>query len=174
MAGATRDRMTVDLRGIGDAVRAAARARHMTIAALARQSLVDAIGEIPKPGHAVDVEHLATSRPTVKLTLRLPAAYAERLAQSANSLGLSYGSYIARLLNGTPLPKPTTDSKADRAALLASNDQLATLSADLNALMRLLRQAQSAEVAAYRQRIATVDNEIREHLDRVAAFLSNP
>jgi hypothetical protein len=145
----------------------------MTIAVLARQSLVHAIEEIPKPGHAVDVEHLATSRPTVKLTLRLPAAYAEHLAQTARGLGVSYGDYVARLVNGTPLPQLAIDRKADRAALLASNDQLATLSADLNALMRLLRQAQSAEVAAYRQRIATVDTEIRHHLDRVDAFLSS-
>lgn len=174
MAGATRDRVTVDLRGIGDAVRAAAMARQTTIAALVRQALVDAIGVMATPAQAADVQHFGTAQPTAKLTLRLPGPEAERLAQTAHSLGLSYGACVARLIKGTPLPQPATDRRADRAALLASSDQLAVLSADLNALMRLLRQAQSAEVAAYRQRIATVDTEIRAHLDRVELFLSSP
>ena len=44
MALTSRDRVGVDLRGIGDAVRAAARARQITIAAFAREALVVAIG----------------------------------------------------------------------------------------------------------------------------------
>ena len=49
MAGATRDRVTEDFRDIGDAVRAAAVASQTTIDALARQALVDAMGEIASP-----------------------------------------------------------------------------------------------------------------------------
>jgi hypothetical protein len=174
MAGKTRDRVTLDLRGIGDAVRSAARVRNTTIAALARRALVDALEEIPTSGHLIDLAYVATCRPAVKLTLRLPSNDAERLAQTAHKLGLSYGALVARLLNGTPLPMPATDRQADRAALSESNDQLAALSTDLNALMRLLRLARSAEVAGFRQRIATVDTEIRQHLDRVSAFICNP
>jgi hypothetical protein len=173
MAGATRDRVTVDLRGIGDAVRDAARTRSITIAALARQALVDAVGKITSHTQVLDLDGFATPRPTVKLTLRLPGADAERLVLSAGSLGLSYGAYVARLVSGIPLPQPAADRTADRAALLASSDHLATLSADLNALMRRLRLAQSAEAAAYRQRISTVDTEIRQHLERAAAFISS-
>ena len=42
MTGTARDRVGVDLRGIGDAVRAAARARQTTVAAFAREALVEA------------------------------------------------------------------------------------------------------------------------------------
>ena len=41
---ASRDRVGVDLRGIGDAVRAAALVRHSTVAAFAREALLEAIG----------------------------------------------------------------------------------------------------------------------------------
>jgi hypothetical protein len=40
MSGASRDRVTVDLRGIGDAVRAAAAVRGMGVAQLVRRALV--------------------------------------------------------------------------------------------------------------------------------------
>ena len=40
MAGASRDRVTIDLRGIGDAVRAAAACRGMGVAQLVRRALV--------------------------------------------------------------------------------------------------------------------------------------
>jgi hypothetical protein len=77
MAGATRDRVTVDLRGIGDAVRAAAGVRNTTIAALARQALVDAVGEITPALCGSSIDHIATSRSTVKLILRLPGVAAQ-------------------------------------------------------------------------------------------------
>ena len=40
MAGTSRDRVTIDLRGIGDAVRAAASVRGMGVAQLVRRALV--------------------------------------------------------------------------------------------------------------------------------------
>ena len=44
MAGSSRDRVTIDLRGIGDAVRTAAAGRGQTVAAFARQALVASTG----------------------------------------------------------------------------------------------------------------------------------
>lgn len=44
MAAALRDRVTIDLRGIGNAVREAAKSRGATLAVFARQALVDAMG----------------------------------------------------------------------------------------------------------------------------------
>ena len=43
MVGAPRDRVVIDLRGIGDAVRSAAAQRRTTVAHLARQALLSTI-----------------------------------------------------------------------------------------------------------------------------------
>ncbi len=53
-----------------------------------------------------------------KLTLRLPQRHADALILSAGALGLSYGEYLARLVDGSLLPQPIAERQADRAALL--------------------------------------------------------
>jgi len=170
MATTSRDRIGIDLRGIGDAVRAAARARQTTIAAFAREALVEAIG---RPSTLPEVSATESSRAEiVKLTLRMRQRDAEALNSNATHLGLSYGEYVARLVKQIPLPMPAAERAADRAALMISNDNLAALSVDLAALMRLLRMAKSAQVERYRRRIETVDLDIRRHLDRVSALIA--
>jgi len=170
MATTSRDRLGVDLRGIGDAVRAAARARQTTVAAFAREALIEALG---RPSTLPKVS-VAESGPAeiVKLTLRMRQPEAEALNLNATRLGLSYGEYVARLVKQTPLPMPAAERVADRAALLASSDNLGALSVDLASLIRLLRMGNSAEVERYRRRIETVDLDIRRHLDRVSALIA--
>ena len=172
MASASRDRVSIDLRGIGDAVRTAAAARGDTLAAFARQALVDAAGQTSSAAD-VPAAPIEVKPPIVKLSLRLRESDAELLVMNAAALGLSYGDYVARLVNRTPLPLPAAHRAADRLALLASTDQLATISTDLNAFMRLLMRAQSAQIETYRQRIHSVDTDIRRHLDRASAFIAD-
>ena len=90
----------------------------------------------------------------------------------AGALGLSYGEYVAQLVNGSRLPQPIAKRQADRAALLASNDQLAALSADPNAFVTLLRRADVERAKAYRERLESADAEIRRHLDRASALIA--
>ncbi len=171
MATPARDRVGVDLRGIGGAVRAAARTRQITVAALAREALIEAIG---RPSTLPEVVPADFGRADiVKLTLRLRQPEAEALVLNAAGLGVSYGEYVGRLVRQTPLPMPAAERAADRAALMASSDNLAALSVDLAAFMRLLRMANSAEIEKYRRRIETVDLEIRRHLDRVSALIAS-
>ena len=170
MAQPSRDRVGVDLRGIGDAVRAAARARRITVAAFARDALVEAIGRLSTLPEASPVDFGQAE--IVKLTLRMRRPEADALILTAVGLGLSYGEYVARLVKKTPLPMPARERAADRAALMASSDSLAALSVDLAAFMRLLRMGKSDEIEKYRRRIDTVDQEIRRHLDRVSALIA--
>jgi len=170
MAPPSRDRVGVDLRGIGDSVRAAARARHCTVAAFARDALVEALGRTSTLPHCIAEVGRAE---IVKLSLRMRQHEAEALILSAGGLGLSYGEYVARLVTQTPLPMPAAERAADRAALMASSDNLAALSVDLAAFMRLLRTGKSAEAEKYRRRIEAVDLEIRRHLDRVSALIAS-
>ena len=127
MATVARKRVTIDLRGIGDAVRAAAAERGATLAALARQALLDAAGP-DRAGTSLRFASLGPARRIVKFTLRLRQPAAETLFLRAGVLGLSYGEYVSKLVNGTTLPMPVAERDADRAALRASTDQLAALS----------------------------------------------
>ena len=56
----------------------------------------------------------------------------------------------------------------DFAALVASTDQLA----DISALTRLLRQAKVEAAARYRQRLDDLFNEVRQHLKQAADLFS--
>jgi hypothetical protein len=87
MAGASRDRVTIDLRSIGPAVRAAACARQITVAAFAREALVEAAGISPEP--SVPEGDVFDRSEIVKLKLRLPAPVAELLVLKCAALGLS-------------------------------------------------------------------------------------
>lgn len=178
MAGTSRDRVTIDLRDIGDAVRAAAAVRGMGVAQLVRRALVmsldlratAAVAPTEK-GSDGQTPDLVPTRETAKLTLRLSRAHADALMLNAGALGLSYGDYVGRLVANSSLPQPVAERRADRAALLASNDRMAALSTDLVALVTLLRQAKVEQARPYRDRLETADAEIRRHLDRASALI---
>src|SRR5438045_3328726 len=107
VTGTARDRVGIDLRGIGDAVRAAARARQTTVAAFAREALAGAVGALSEPatGRASDFHRSEI----VKVTLRLQSLDAELLMLKSAALGLSYGAFVGRLIRGTPLPALAAD-----------------------------------------------------------------
>jgi hypothetical protein len=178
VAGTSRDRVTIDLRGIGDAVRAAAAVRGMGVAQLVRRALVMSldlratatVAPMTRGSDGQSSDQVPT-RETAKLTLRLSQAHADALMLNAGGLGLSYGDYVGRLVAGSRLPQPLAERKADRAALLASNDRMAALSTDLVALVTLLRQAKVEQARPYRDRLETADAEIRRHLDRASALI---
>ena len=170
MALPSRDRVTIDLCGIGDAARLAARARGGTLSVLARQALIAAL-PADAPPLALTSAPRADVR-TVKLSVRLSVTDSEALALQAKVLGISQARMVALLVRGAELPMPRAIRSADRAALRASTDELAALSADLRVFMRLMREGRSDAAERYRQRIQTVDADIRRHLDRAGEFLA--
>jgi hypothetical protein len=171
MPGASRDRVTIDLRGIGDAVRTAAACRDMGVAQLVRRAVVRSLDLRATAVVAAGSDGQTLGQAVAKLTLRLPQTHADALMLNAGALGLSYGEYVARLVAGSRLPQPLAERQADRAALLESNDRMATLSTDLVALVTLLRQAKVEQARPYRDRLEIADTEIRRHLDRASALI---
>ena len=164
----TRDRVTVDLRGLAPAVKAHASARNMTLAAFARAAMVDALKQAEvDPFHLLSGGGPEDGQP-VKLTLSLPLRQASWLVEHARAAGLSYGTYLASVIDGTPAPGGLGDAVR---ALTASTAQLAALSTDLNDFMRLLRHGKSAEAEKYRQRVMLLVDEVRQHM-RLDAALS--
>lgn len=171
MATRSRNRVTIDLCGIGDAARAAAAARGATLAVFARQALIAAL-----PADASTL--LPRAEPhgtggTVKLSVRLSHEDSSQLATQAAALGLSQARLVSLLIRRAELPMPAASRSADLAALRASTEQLAALSADLQQFMRLLRGGAGEAVQRYRQRIEAVDTDIRAHLDRASAFVAD-
>ena len=169
MPGPSRDRVTVDLRGVGERLRSQAAARRMTTGAFVRRAVA-----LQLDGTANDSPELAPAPvgPVVKLTLRVSAAHAVALATRARQAETSQGAYVAGLLDGIP-PPPVPADRADAiAALVASTDQLAVLSTDISALTRLLRQAKVEAAARYRQRLDDLFNEVRQHLKQAADLFS--
>ena len=171
MAASPRDRVGVDLRGIGNAVRAAARARQVTLATFARDAIVAALRSAAppaEPSQGID----SAEQQTVKITLRLKHSDAEVLVLKSGALGLSYGAFVARLVRGTPLPALAADRAADRAALLKSTDRLAQLALDLYGLTRLLRVVNRAGVEDCCASAMAIATDVRRHLDLASKILA--
>lgn len=164
MATLTRDRVTIDLRGLGERLRARAAAQHMATGAFVRRAVVlqlDDAGTEP-------IAWPTPEGPVVKLTLRLSAKHAMTLATRARYADTSQGTYVAGLLDGSP-PAPVPPNRAEAiASLVASTDQLAALNADIAALTRFLRQANVAAANAYRERLDDLFVEVREHMKKAA------
>jgi hypothetical protein len=170
MAGASRDRVTIDLRGIGPSVRAAASARRLRVAAYALLALAEASNQ--PVGPSLPASPIETADTVMKVTLRLNPIDAELLLLGAAQVGLSYGAFVGRLLRGIPLPAPLADRVKDRDALIVSSDQLATLSADLASLIRMLKAGDSEGAERYRAAAESLMVEVRRHLERASRVVS--
>ena len=171
MAVSGRDRVGVDLRGIGDAVRAAGRDRQVTLATFARDAIVQALRS-PAPFAEPPIGIDSSEQQTVKITLRLKACDADVFVLKSAALGLSYGSFVARLVRGTPLPALAVDRAADRAVLLKSTDRLALLALDLNGLTRLLRAGMD-DAERERHSMMAIAADVRRHLDLASKVLAH-
>ena len=168
MSADSRDRVTVDLRGLAPAVKAHASALNMTLAAFARAAMVDALKQAEAdPLHLSQAGGPDDGQP-VKLTLSLPLRQASWLVEHARAAGLSYGTYLASVIGGTPAPGGLGEAVR---ALSASTAQLAALSTDLNEYVRLLRRLNYEEAEKYGQRVVSMFDEVRQHV-RLNAALS--
>jgi hypothetical protein len=172
MARRSRDRVTIDLCGIGDAARAAAQSHDATLAVFARQALIAAL---PSDVGALlpQVEPRGEVVGTIKLSVRLSPDDSAVLATQAALLGLSQARLIALLVRHAELPRRSIERDAERAALRASTEQLATLSVDLQQFMRLLRRGSAEGVARYAERLQAVEVDLRARISRASAFLAD-
>ncbi len=109
----SRDRVTIDLRGIGDAVRAAAACRGMGIAQLVRRAVVISLDLRATSAVEVGSDSQTPGQAMAKLTLRLSQAHADALMLNAGALGLPTASTwrsswtAAVCLSPSPSARPT-------------------------------------------------------------------
>lgn len=171
----TREFFTVDLRGLRAALTARAAATGMTESDVLRSALAFALRDSPiaagdPTACAVDP---SPRSPLVKLSNRLTRAAAERLDRHARTAGLSRGAYLTRLIDGAPPVIASADRATSAAALRTSAAELAVLSRDINHLTQLLSRGAVEAAKQYRDRLDTLDTDVRGHLDLAAAVLAD-
>jgi hypothetical protein len=174
----SRDRVTLELRGLRERLQALAASHQMTTSALVRQMLIALLdaesgeGDTRRNFSAIPAGATAINTPVVKVTLRLPASHAIALARRARAADVSQGAYVVGLIDGaSPSPVPQ-DHARTVAALLASTDQLAVIGTDLNAFLRLLGLRSSSELERYRAGILSLAKDVRLHLAIAATLVA--
>lgn len=170
MAKAPRERTTVDLRGLAPALKAQAKARHLSVSDVARLAVAAALETSPiEPCAETGETQDATADRPVKVTVWFRRGVAARLKTRARACGLSHGSYLTTLIDGTTAP-----SLAMVAALSASTDQLAAISTDLEEIVRFLGRNPRPPVEgldAFSQRIVDGVHRYLDLASRVVAEL---
>jgi len=171
--GNSRDRVCVDLRGLGDRLRAQAQRQHTTRAVLTRRAVLRLLDDLRSGEEAaVATPADAPARGVVKVTLRVSGAHAAALAKRARAADVSQGDYVASLLDGVAPAALPADHALAVKALSASTDRLAVLSADLNAFQRLLGRVSVAKLEPYRASITSLTKDVRDHLAASAALVA--
>jgi hypothetical protein len=160
------DFVTVDMRGLKARLVARAQAERVSVSVVVRRAVERELGlaDASREPAAEDKPAVLVGS-TVKVSLRLTSAEAERLASGAGRAGLSRGAFLAGLLAGVPaLAGGVASRPASLAALNASCSELSTLSRNLHHLTSLLRQGQVRAALDYRLMLDTLRDQVRSHL----------
>ena len=165
MATASRQRVTVDLRGAADRLHAFAAARHMTTAAVVRMAIRQALdGQVYADSTVTQPARTLIDRTANKVTIRLAPEAATALATRARAADVSQGHYVAGLLEGSPPPMRPSDHGDAVAALAKSTDALAGLRVDLNAFTRMMRMAGANGLAGQGKELDAMSKQMLEHI----------
>jgi hypothetical protein len=169
------DFVTVDMRGLKAALVARAQADRVSVSVLVRGAVARDLGL------AVECERQRADRSgggsscaaNVKLSIRMTAEEAQRLATGARAAGLSRGAYLAGLIANVPVLSAGGGRAEHIASLMASSAELATLSRNIHRLTALLRQANVEPARPYREMLDTLAGDLRRHLELAARALAD-
>ena len=172
MAPSSRDRISVDLRGLRAALLDQARARGVTPSDLVRGALAEALGAVDSDQRVLgSATHRSAPNGRVRLSLRLTAEQARAITFAAKAAGLSTGDFVAGLVAGVPVLSAGANRTDHLAALIASGADISTLSRNIHHLTSLLRQGAFRAAQEYRPMLDTLANDLRGHLAMAAGAL---
>jgi hypothetical protein len=174
MAPSTRDRISVDLRGLKAALFEQARAHGVSPSVWVRDTLAVAVGRSdPNVGTPIQVELNRPTDRSARLSLRMRHEDAVATLAAARAAGLAPGAFVAGLVAGVPV-LTSGASRADHiATLVASCAELSTLSRNIHRLTALLRQANIEPARQYRDMLDTLAGDVRAHLRLAASALAD-
>ena len=174
MAPSSRDRISVDLRGLKAPLFEQARARGVSPSGLVRDALIRALGQT----HPSSLDRVVRGArlPTegrARLSLRMSREEARATLAAARQAGLAPGAYVADLVAGVPALVGGASRDEHIAALIASSAELSTLSRDIHQLTSLLRQGNVRAAQEYRERLDTLAGDVRSHLSVASGVLAD-
>ena len=174
MAPSSRDRISVDLRGLKAPLFEQACARGVSPSGLVRDALIEALSQTEQS--SLDRVTAAARLPTegrVRLSLRMSREEARATLAAARQAGLAPGAYVADLVAGVPALVSGASRTEHIAALIASSAELSTLSRDIHHLTSLLRQGNVRAAQEYRERLDTLAGDVRSHLSLASGVLAD-
>ena len=158
--------VTVDMRGLKAALVARARERRVSVSVVVRDALTKAL---PLEPGASNQTTLPIAR-AVKLSIRLTADEAERLAKGATAARLSRGAFLSGLVDGVRVL--SSGGRNDHlSALIASNAELSTLSRNVRHLATLLARSEMRAAQQYRSMLDSLAGDVEKHLHLVGEAL---
>ena len=161
----SRERISVDLRGLKPALLARSQAQGMSPSDLVRKALEQALGVPTEAGEGVDLRPSPKcSGGRARLCLRMERDGAMAVLAAAKRSGMCPGDYVAGLVAGVPVLLNGGSRSEHIEALTASSYQLSSLSRNIHALTRLLTQANVAQARVYRDMLDTLEGDVRRHL----------
>jgi len=174
MAPSSRDRISVDLRGLKAALVERSRARGVCPSDLVRALLADALGQRdPSITSRLVGDGSPPANQRVRFSLRMSKADAQAIHQAASAAGLPLGAYVAGLVAGVPVLTRGTPLGDHIAALVTSCAEMSTLSRNVHRLASLLRQGSVRAAQEYREMLDTVAQDVRDHLALASAVLAD-
>jgi hypothetical protein len=175
MAPSSRDRISVDLRGLKAALIGRARAQDTSPSDFVRAVLAHVLNQPPPSLStcAMRQSEFSPSDGRVRLSLRLSRRDKQAIVLAADRAGLSIGAYVAGMAAGVPAMANGAVLADNLTALVASNAILATLSRNLHHLTSLLRQGSIRAVQEYRETLDSVAGDVHRHLVFASAVLAD-
>jgi len=174
MAPSSRDRISVDLRGLKAALFDRAQTLGVSPSELVRKTLAEALG------HAEPI-HIDRSTPSfrsgdgdgARLCLRMGREQAWATMEAARLAGMNPGDYVGGLVANVPVLSAGGRRAEHIATLIASSAELSTLSRNIHRLTALLRQADVEPARQYREMLDTLAGDVRSHLELAARVLAD-
>ena len=174
MAPSSRDRISVDLRGLKAALFERAQGLGISPSGLVRKTLAEVLGQ-SDPIH-ID-RSMAPSSPSngdrVRLSLRMSREQAIGTLNGARRAGLHPGDYVGDLVAGVPVLLGAGNRGDHLAALIASSAEVSTLSRNIHHLIDLLNRGQMRAALEYRDMLNTLEGAIRAHLKLASSTLAD-
>lgn len=172
MSLSSRDRISVDLRGIRSDVLACAATKGVTVSELVRDILAREIqigaDAVPAPGACI-----SQRARSIRVSLRMHWREASLLRESARDAALPLGAYVSALVARASTPDGQAPRVSGEADLAASCAALATLARDIRHLAQLLGQGQVRAAQEYRQRLDDIEGDVRRHIQLASEVVAD-
>ena len=173
MTPSSRDRISVDLRGLRAVLLDQARARGVTPSDLVRGVLAEALGAVDSDQRVLgSLTPRSAPSGRVRLSLRLTAEQARAITLAAKAAHLSTGDFVAGFVAGVPVLSGGANRTDHMAAVIASSAEISTLSRNIHHLTSLLRHGALRAAQEYRPMLDTLADDLRGHLELTAGVLA--